>query len=173
MVKNRGLCLFKAKNAKKVNINSNLAEFSRTPQIWPPGCTQMWSIGTCTGFSKFVLCFGLSGMFLCMLGIFQWVKIVKNCYFGHFLKKWCLWSYKGLPLCCLYFLKLYYTLFKNNFDFWWFFMIILVRKPKKVPKFVKMRKFKFFLIFKTNYGVDRVHEEIQKSYSCSFRCHQT
>ena len=32
MVKNRGLCFFKAKNAKKVKINSNFAEFSRTPQ---------------------------------------------------------------------------------------------------------------------------------------------
>ena len=32
MVKNRGLCFFKAKNPKKVKINSNFAEFSRTPQ---------------------------------------------------------------------------------------------------------------------------------------------
>ena len=31
MVKNRGLCFFKAKNAKKVKITSVFAELSRTP----------------------------------------------------------------------------------------------------------------------------------------------
>ena len=35
MVKNRGLCFFKAKNAKKVKITSVFAEFYRTPLYAP------------------------------------------------------------------------------------------------------------------------------------------
>ena len=45
MVKNRGLCFFKAKNAKKVNINSNFAEFSRAP---PHGTKIKISISKCS-----------------------------------------------------------------------------------------------------------------------------
>ena len=54
---------------------------------------------------------------------------------------WC--PEKGLPPVLLYFFKLYYTHFKNKFDFCSFFMIILVRKPQNVQNLAKMRKFKF------------------------------
>ena len=69
---------------------------------------------------------------------------------------------KCYPLCCLYFTTHIFK--KNNFDFIFccFFVFILVRKPKNVQNLTKMREFKFFSIFKTPQGVDRIPEKNQK-----------
>ena len=44
MVKNWGLCFFKAKNTKKVNITSVFAEFSRTPPMIRKSILVSWTV---------------------------------------------------------------------------------------------------------------------------------
>ena len=61
------------------------------------------------------------------------------------------------------FLKIYYTHFKNNFDFSWFFNIIMVKMPKNVQNLLKMQKFKFFLPFQDPQGIDRKLEKNSKN----------
>ncbi len=126
--------------------------FHQNRRIWPPAVyTNVvdWYLYW-IHFIRLVFKFVSNG-FLCMFGIFQGVKIVKNRFFCFFFDKilefnppWCSENWL-LPGCFV----LYYTHFKNNFDFSWFFMIILVKKPKNVKILAKMRKFKFFHNFKT------------------------
>ena len=106
--------------------------------------------------------------FLWVFGIFQGMNIVKNWIFGFFRQNFGVWppvvfAERVTPWGVCTFSKLYCTYFKNNFDFSWFFMIILVKKPKNVQILAKMRKFKFFHNFKTPQGVDRKPEKKSKN----------
>ena len=129
-------------------------------QIWPPGVyTNVvdWYLYW-IHFIRIVFELVWNG-FLGMFGICQGVKIVKNCFFSLFstnilaFNPPMVFRERVTPGLFVLFSKKFYTFFKINFDFRWFFMIILDRKPKNVQNLAKMRKFKFFFsIFKTPRG---------------------